>query len=75
MINLVIDNYPVLDVESMTVCTEFSIDSDKEISISINNSIILNKNHIFNVEDNIIELINDIEIYKEDILAVIYNKI
>jgi hypothetical protein len=72
--NLVIDNYPKIDLLKMTVMTEFSIDSDSEISISINNSDILCNEDIIKIDDNIIYF-NNITFKKDDVLTVIYNKI
>jgi urease accessory protein UreE len=71
--NLVIDNNPIL--KKSKIVTEFSINSGEEISISINNSIILDKSDIIDITDNIIELSKNIEITKEDLVVVIYNKI
>lgn len=71
--NLVIDNYP--EIKKFKIITEFSINPDEEISISINNSSILNKEDIITIEDNIIEFSKDIEINKNDIVVVIYHKI
>ena len=72
---LVIDNYPKIDTEKMTITTEYPINSNEEISISINNSNILNKDAIYDIVNNTIELIPDIEINKDDIIIVIYNKV
>jgi len=71
--NLVIDNYP--EIKKFKIITEFSINSDEEISISINNSSILSKDDIITIEGNIIELSKDIEINKNDIVVVVYHKI
>jgi hypothetical protein len=71
--NLVIDNYPKLD-ESI-IKTEHFIDSEQEISISINNSNILDKSDIIKIFNNCIELSEDIEINNNDSIVVIYNKL
>ncbi len=73
--HLVIDNYPKIDINKMTIITEYSINSNEEISISINNSIILSKIDIYDIVNNVIELIPDIELKESDAITVIYNRI
>ena len=73
--NLVIDSDPKIDETNSKIETEFYIDAVQEISISINNSIILDKEDIINIKDNCIELSEDIEIHNTDGIVVIYNKI
>ena len=73
--NLVIDSDPKINIAKSIIETEFFIDNTQEISISINNSIILDQEDILNIKDNYIELSKDIEINKKDCIVVIYNKI
>jgi len=73
--NLVIDSDPKIDEVNSKIETEFYIDTVQEISISINNSIILDKEDIIDIKDNCIELSKDIEIHYTDGIVVIYNKI
>ena len=73
--NLVIDSDPKIDETNSKIETEFYIDAVQEISISINNSIILDKEDIIDIKDNCIELSKDIEIHNTDGIVVIYNKI
>jgi len=73
--NLVIDSDPKIDEINSKIETEFYIDTTQEISISINNSIILDKGDIIDINDNSIELFENIEIHCTDSIVVIYNKI
>lgn len=73
--NLIIENYPTIDILKMTITTEFLINSEHEISISINNANILSSDDIMSIEDNIIKLIPDINLNKEDAVVIIYNKV
>jgi hypothetical protein len=70
--NLVIENYPILN--GLFISTEFDINPELEISISINNSNILDKSDIVNIQKNIIELSKDIKINKNDSIVIIYNR-
>ena len=71
---LTIDNYPNLNVKDMTITTEFYINPEENISISINNADILDKLDIQDIQDNIIYLSKDIDLNKGDEIVVIYNK-
>jgi len=71
--NLVIDNYP--QIKKNKIITEYPINSNEEISISINNSIIFSKENIKSINENIIEFSTEYEINIDDIIVVIYNKI
>ena len=73
--NLVIDNYPKIDLLKMTVTTEFSINPESEISMSINNSKILSNEDIAEVIDNTIIFIPGTTFNEDDALTVIYNKL
>ena len=72
--NLIIDNYPIIDILKMTITTEFSINSNQDVSISVNNTHILSAENIKEIDDNVIFLNDDIELKKDDIIVVIYNK-
>jgi len=69
---LVIDSDPKI-INEKIIETEHNIDDSHEISISINNSIILDKLDIENIQDNQITLLN-ILLTKKDVVVVIYNK-
>lgn len=73
--NLVIDSYPKINIEMLILETEFYIDTEQEISISINNSIILDKEDILNINNNCIELTKEIELDKDDVVVIIYNRL
>lgn len=73
--NLVIDSYPKINIEMLILETEFYIDTEQEISISINNSIILDKEDILNINNNCIELAKEIELDKDDAIVIIYNRL
>lgn len=70
---LSIDNYPRVDYPFLY--TEYSINKEEEISISINNFIIFGKDDIVSINDNIIEFPDNIKFTKKDNIVVIYNKI
>jgi len=70
---LVIDNYP--RINGSIISTEFDIDTDEEISISINDSNIFCKEDMISIKENHIELPEDIKISNNDTIVVIYNKI
>jgi len=70
---LVIDNYP--KINGSIISTEFDIDADEEISISINDSNIFCKEDVISIVKNHIELPKDIKMSKNDTIVVIYNKI
>jgi hypothetical protein len=70
---LVIDNYP--KINGSIISTEFDIDADEEISISINDSNIFCKEDVISIAKNHIELPKDIKMSKNDTIVVIYNKI
>jgi len=70
---LVIDNYP--RINGSIISTEFDIDADEEISISINNSNIFCKEDVISIKENHIELQEDIKMANNDTIVVIYNKI
>lgn len=72
--NLVIDSYPVLNIKDLSIQTEFSIDKEREISISINNSTILNKEDILSINSNCIKLSKELELNDKDVIVVVYNK-
>jgi len=72
--NLCIDNYPQLDVADNLILTEYPINQEEEISISINNSLILDKNDILDINDNSIRLDVNIKLDKTAAIVVIYNK-
>jgi hypothetical protein len=71
--NLVIDNYPTY--KNNIISTEFEIDVTQEISISINNSTILENEDIIKISNNNIELNPKVIITNEDTVIVIYNKL
>ncbi len=73
--NLVIDSDPKINVSKLTLETEFCIDAEQEISISINNSIILSTEDIASIDNSYIKLSDDIELNNNDAVVVIYNKI
>jgi len=73
--DLTIDNYPKINEKSNTISTEYIINSNKEISISINNTQILDAEDIYEVLNNTITLISDINIKKKDNITVVYYKI
>lgn len=73
--NLVIDNYPRIDINRLIITTEYSINSSEEISISINNTTILDSSDIYDIINNEIELIPEITLTDDDIIVVIYHKI
>lgn len=75
MEDLVLDRYPRIDFKNNKIKTEFTIDANEEISISINNSIILTSEDIYEVLNNEITLIDDVVLEEKDIVVVIYNKI
>ena len=70
--NLVIDNYPVINKN--IISTEYEIDNNQEVNISINNSTILVTEDIIKIEDNNIEIDSEIVISDDDTVIVIYNK-
>jgi len=70
--DLVIDNYPKLNIDKKTLSTEYNINSNKDISISLNNAIILSNNNISEVKENVIFLQNEVEISSKDVISVIY---
>ena len=70
--NLVIDNYPV--VNKNIISTEYEIDNNQEVNISINNSTILVNEDIIKIQDNLIEIDSEIIISEDDTVIVIYNK-
>ena len=72
---LVIDNYPKINLTKNTISTEYSINECEEVSISINNKIILNKSDIKDIVNNIIILTEGIDILNNDTVSVIYNRI
>lgn len=72
--NLIIENYPKIDILKMTITTEFLINPEQEISISINNAIILSRADISEVNNNIIELVQEIELKENDAVVVIYTR-
>ena len=73
--NLVIDSDPKIDEKNLRIETEFYVDTLQEISISVNNSIILDKKDITDIKDNCIELSRGTEIHNTDSIVVIYNKV
>jgi len=70
--DLVIDNYPKLNIDKKTLSTEYNINSNEDISISLNNAIILSNNNISEVKENVIFLQNEVEISSKDVISVIY---
>ena len=72
--DLVIDNYPKINLAERTIATEYNINSDEDISISVNNAIILDNDDISKVEDNRIYISSSVAIAESDIIAVIYIK-
>ena len=73
--NLVIDSDPIIKIKDLILITEFNIDKEQEISISINNSIILGPEDIIKIDNNYIELAKKIDIKNKDNIVIIYNKI
>ena len=72
---LEIDNYPKIDIKKLSISTEFNINIEEEITISINNEIILSKIDIFDIVNNEMILVSDTSIKEDDIITVIYNRI
>jgi hypothetical protein len=70
-----IDKYPVIDAENLVLKTEYEIDKDEEITISINNSIVLDIESVSSIEGNIIELIPCIELLQNDNIIIVYSEI
>jgi len=70
---LVIDNHP--KIKKMTLETEFNIDTNSEISISINNFTILGYEDIYNIKENIIFIDSGTTLDEKDTITVIYNRI
>ena len=73
--NLTIDNLPKINISKFTIETEYEIDTDSEVSISINNINILDKMDIIGITGKIIEISNNIDLNKNDNVIVIYNRI
>ena len=70
--NLIIENKPIL-VSNNAIKVSFPIDLEGEISISIDNSFILNNDDISKIEKSTIFLNKDLETDKD--IVVIYYKI
>jgi len=70
---LLIDNYPRID--GSFLYTEYDINPEEEISISINNSNIFGKDDIVGIHENRIEFPKDVIFTKKDSIVVIYNRL
>ena len=70
--SLVIDSNPI--IKDNIIETQHHINTKEEISISVNNSRILDKTNIKEIKLNIIKLKNN-DIKQNDDIAVIYNKL
>lgn len=73
--NLVIDSDAIKNIKINTIKTKFYIDTEQEISISVNNTVILSSENIIKIEDNSIKLTSDYILDDNDIVVVIYNKL
>lgn len=72
--DMCIDNYPKINSDLKMLTTEFSINPKREISISINNNILLSQEDIDEVSNNNIRLNKDTNFNDTDNISVIYYK-